>query len=69
MDRTAKGKEQTQKVFQDKITHVVEEVKKTIEDSRPFFALNGVLRKMGNMALKVLQKSLNFLFKKRYEPW
>ena len=69
MDRTAKGKEQTQRVFQDKITHVVEEVKKTIEDSRPFFALNGVLRKMGNMALKVLQKSLNFLFKKRYEPW
>ena len=69
MDRTAKGKEQTQKVFQDKITHVVEEVKKTIEDSRPFFALNGVLRKMGNMALKVLEKSLNFLFKKGYEPW
>ena len=66
MDRTAKGKEQTQKVFQDKITHVVEEVKKTIEDSRPFFALNGVLRKMGNMALKVLEKSLNFLFKKGY---
>ena len=69
MDRTAKGKEQTQRVFQDKITHVVEEVKKTIEDSRPFFALNGVLRKMGNMALKVLEKSLNFLFKKGYEPW
>ena len=69
MDRTPKGKEQTQKVFQDKITHVVEEVKKTIRDSRPFFALNGVLRKTGNMALKVLEKSLNFLFINGYEPW
>ena len=24
---------------------------------------------MGNMSLKVLQKSLNFLFKNGYEPW
>ena len=29
MDRTPKGKEQTQEVFRDKITHVVKEVKKT----------------------------------------
>ena len=37
------------------------------KDSRPFFALNGVYRKVGNMALKVLEKSLNVLLIKGYE--
>ena len=36
-------------------------------DSRLFFALNGVLEKMGNVPLKVLEKPLNFLFKKGYK--
>ena len=36
-------------------------------DSRLFFALNGVLEKMGNVPLKVLEKPLNFLFKKRVQ--
>ena len=56
-------KEQTQKDLQDKIAHVVEEPKKT--DSSLVFALNGDLGKMGNLSLKVLEKSLNILFKKR----
>ena len=32
------------------------------------FALNGVLGKMGNVSLKVLEKSLSFLFKNGCEP-
>ena len=60
--RTPKEKKQTQKVLRDKITHVVEELKKT--DSRLFFALNGVLDKWEICTLK----SLNFMFKKGYQP-
>ena len=37
-------------------------------DSRLFFALNRVLEKMGNVPLKVVEKPLNFLFKKAYKP-
>ena len=54
------------KTYQDKIAHVVEEPKKT--DSRLFFALNGVLEKIGNVSLKVLENSLDFLFKKGTNP-
>ena len=54
--RTPKEKKQTQKDLRDKITHVVEELKKT--DSRFFFALNGVLDKWEICTLK----SLNFMF-------
>ena len=54
-----KERKQTQKDLRDKITHVVEELKKT--DSRLFFALNGGLDKWEICTLK----SLNFMFKKR----
>ena len=37
-------------------------------DSRLFFALNGVLEKMGKVSLKVLEKCLNFLSKKGTKP-
>ena len=55
--------QQTQRNLQDEIAHVVQELKKDL-DSRLFFALNGVLDQW-EMSLKVLEKSLNFLFKKR----
>ena len=59
-------KEQTEKDLQDKIAHVVEEIIKKI-DSRLFFAPSGVLEKW-EMFLESLYKSLNFWFKKGYEP-
>ena len=60
--RTPKEKKQTQKDLRDKITHVVEELKKLKKtDSRIFFALNGVLDKWKICTLKCL----NFMFKKR----
>ena len=52
-----KGKKQ--KDLQDEIAHVVEELKKI--DSRLFFHWME--------SLKVLEKSLKFLFKKGYKPW
>ena len=57
-------KEQTQKDLQDKIGRVVEELKKDII-LKALFALNGVLEKYGKC---VVEKSLNVLFKKGYEP-
>ena len=60
--RTPKEKKQTQKDLRDKITHVVEELKKLKKtDSRIFFALNGVLDKWKICTLKCL----NFMFKTR----
>ena len=44
LSRTPKRKEQTHEDLGDKITHVVEELKKT-QTQGPFFALNGVLEK------------------------
>ena len=45
----------------------MEELKKTSTQD-PFLALNRVIEKMGNVSLKVLEKSVKFLFKKGYEP-
>ena len=61
--RTANEKEQTQRPSGENSPDV-EELKKDI-DSRLLFALNGVLKN----AKCVLEKSLNFLFKKGYKPW
>ena len=46
----------------------MEELKKTWTHLGSFFTEWRVLE-MGNVSLKVLGKSLNFLFKKGYEPW
>ena len=62
--RTPKKKEQTQKDLPDKITHVVEELKKTQSQGSFLHWMESL--KNGKC---VLEKSLNFLFKKGDEPW
>ena len=62
--RTPKENKQTQKDLRDKSAHGVEELKKT----RGSFFPEWSPWKMGYVSLTVLEKSLNFLFKKGYEP-
>ena len=63
--RVAKRR-QTQKHLQDKITHVVEELKKTY--SGLFFALNGVLEKWEMFSWKSLKSPRTFCSKKGTNP-
>ena len=65
-DSQVAKRRQSQKHLQDKITHVVEELKKTY--SRLFFALNGVLQKWEMCSWKSLKRLRTFCSKKGTNP-